>query len=407
MILRTQTRRAPKRGVRLACKPAPERVSRYSMDKQEQEELSRVLALHAKRYPLMRPCDAVKLIYQNEFGGGHMIADPNASLERLRAEYGRMARDPSAPRLEEIGNGVVRVMLPALEDRDGALEELNRVFVHSARRRTGTSAAFREKLELLRALTRRGAFGFSGAELEAYLEPYIKSGCPPASHSPEYRQAYRPAYRVVLRDLLPMLTAGAGGGAGTERIAAAILERAKRLPQDRRPILIAIDGRCASGKTTLAARLRGLSGCGVVHMDDFFLRPEQRTRERYDTPGGNVDHERFLAEVLLPLREGRSAEYRPFNCRTQRLEAPIVQAPAPLVVAEGSYACHPKLWNCYDLRVFLTVNPEEQMRRISARNGTEYAAIFRDKWIPLEEQYFAAYQIERRCDCSFAARAST
>ena len=36
------------------------------------EELERILREHAERYPLMQPTDAVKLIYQNEFGGGHL-----------------------------------------------------------------------------------------------------------------------------------------------------------------------------------------------------------------------------------------------------------------------------------------------------------------------------------------------
>ena len=34
-------------------------------------------------------------------------------------------------------------------------------------------------------------------------------------------------------------------------------------------------------------------------MDDFFLRPEQRRPERFAEPGGNVDRERFAAEVLV------------------------------------------------------------------------------------------------------------
>ena len=39
------------------------------------EELRAILIAHAKRYPLIQPTDAVKLIYQNEFGGGHLIRE--------------------------------------------------------------------------------------------------------------------------------------------------------------------------------------------------------------------------------------------------------------------------------------------------------------------------------------------
>ena len=65
---------------------------------------------------------------------------------------------------------------------------------------------------------------------------------------------------------------------------------------------------------------------------------------------------------------------------------------------EGSYSLHPSLWEFYDLRIFLTVDPEEQMRRIIQRNGMERAEIFRDRWIPLEEKYFSAFDIASRCD---------
>ena len=45
-------------------------------------------------------------------------------------------------------------------------------------------------------------------------------------------------------------------------------------------VIVAIDGKCTSGKTTLASKLAEIYDCNVFHMDDFFLRPEQRTPER-------------------------------------------------------------------------------------------------------------------------------
>lgn len=171
--------------------------------------------------------------------------------------------------------------------------------------------------------------------------------------------------------------------------------------QKEQPIIIAIDGRCASGKTTLAIELQKKYGCNVIHMDHFFLRPEQRTEERLQTPGENVDHERFLEEVLLPLKEGKNFAYRPYNCQRQQLSEPIEISPKKITIIEGSYSCHKSLWEYYDLRIFLTVEPEEQLRRIKAREGIQKAEIFREKWIPLEEKYFATYRMEQRCDYCF------
>ena len=175
----------------------------------------------------------------------------------------------------------------------------------------------------------------------------------------------------------------------------------RRLRQGKRTVLVAIDGRCAAGKTTLAEELRELCGCGVVHMDHFFLRPEQRTEERLNTPGGNVDRERFLQEVLLPLSRGEGVSYRPYDCRRQALKEVIQVDHGPVTVIEGAYACHPSLREYYDLKVFLTVEREEQLHRIRRRNGPEAAAQFRERWIPLEERYFAACGVADCCDLQF------
>ena len=163
-------------------------------------------------------------------------------------------------------------------------------------------------------------------------------------------------------------------------------------------VIVAIDGRCGSGKTTLAAELQREFSCAVFHMDDFVLRPEQRTQERLSRPGENVDHERFLQEVLRPVRQGDEVAFRPYVCARQALGETVHIAPNRLTVVEGSYACHPALWDYYDLRVFLTVDPREQMRRIEERSGAERAEQFRCRWIPLEEVYFAACSVPQRCD---------
>ena len=177
-----------------------------------------------------------------------------------------------------------------------------------------------------------------------------------------------------------------------------LLRAIQALLERQAPVLVAIDGRCGAGKSTLAAQLREQLPCRVFHMDDFFLRPEQRTAARLAQPGENVDHERFLTEVLLPARRGEDVTYRPYLCARRSLDAPVAAPAARLTIVEGAYACHPALWEYYDLWVFLTVDSEEQLRRIQARNGPERAIQFRDRWIPLEEAYFAAFDVAARCD---------
>lgn len=160
------------------------------------EELRPILLSHAKRYPLMQPRDAVKLIYQNEFGGGHLIRDEEACLNYLRREYATLEKDPTAPLYENIGNGIVRVNLAAVKPED--LAQLGQDFIASAAKHKGTLDSFLNKLEVLRKLTAEGVFTFDTNALSAYLSEYKAAGYPAVSHSPEYRQAYKPAYRIIL-----------------------------------------------------------------------------------------------------------------------------------------------------------------------------------------------------------------
>ena len=159
------------------------------------EELRAILIAHAKRYPLMQPRDAVKLIYQNEFGGGHLIRDEQASLNYLRREYTSVAKDPTVPLYEDIGNGIIRVNLAAVKPED--LEQLGSAFIDSAAKHKGTMDRFLNKLEVLRKLANEGVFNFDTNALNAYLSEYEAAGYPAVSHSPEYRQAYKPAYRII------------------------------------------------------------------------------------------------------------------------------------------------------------------------------------------------------------------
>lgn len=167
-------------------------------------------------------------------------------------------------------------------------------------------------------------------------------------------------------------------------------------------LTVAIEGSSASGKTTLAQMLREIYGCTVFHTDDFFLRPEQRTPERYAEAGGNLDRERFLAEVLVPLSRGESVDYRRFDCSLMKLQPPERIKAEKLTVIEGAYSMHPELADYYDFSVFLEISPDLQRERIMKRNSPQAAEMFFEKWIPLENKYFSEMNVKERCSLSIA-----
>lgn len=165
----------------------------------------------------------------------------------------------------------------------------------------------------------------------------------------------------------------------------------------KKPCIVAIDGRCGSGKTTLGTLLACDLHADLLHMDDFFLQEYQRTPARYAAPGENVDHER-VEEVLKQWRLHNPFSYQKFDCTQMALGETVSLVPGNILVVEGSYCMHPQLRKYYDFCVFVTIDPSAQKKRLLQREGKEKLAVFEARWIPLEEKYFAAFEPEKQAD---------
>jgi len=169
------------------------------------------------------------------------------------------------------------------------------------------------------------------------------------------------------------------------------------LLETRERVICAIEGGCASGKTTLAAKIKKAYGCNVFPMDEFFLRPFQRTAERLSEPGGNVDYERFYEEIIKPLLLGNPFTYRPYDCSGQELADEIHIKPHRLNIVEGVYSMHPRLMKAYDLKIFLEIDEQTRKDRLLLRNKDLYGR-FINEWMPMENAYFTIFQIKSLCD---------
>lgn len=342
--------------------------------------LSEAIRRHAIRYPLMQPQDAVKLVYQNEFGGGHLVEDEEKSLERLRDEY-EAVRGLEAPEMyETIGNGYGRLNLSALDPREIPLERVNRVWIESARENRGTTRGFFAKLDELEQIAGQGVFRFAGKKLAEFLAEYKTRGEFMIGHSREFREAYHPAYRVVQGTAVQMWPA--------------LREVERRLAKGR--AVIAVEGNSAAGKTTAAGMLGRIYDAGVVHMDDFFL-PVSRRGSGWEKPGGNIDYERFREEVARPLECGEDVNYRIFNCMKGEYTGVKRVKKSSVIFIEGAYSMHPGTGIRYDAALFLKVSAAEQKRRILDRDGQAGWEAFSAQWIPREHAYFTEFGIKQKC----------
>ncbi|HHW01092.1 MAG TPA: hypothetical protein GXX36_16275 [Clostridiaceae bacterium] len=352
-----------------------------------------LLVRHYNLYPRIQIQDAVKLIYQNEFAGGHFIENEEETLRKLQTEWRYLEqiapdRKTTGDVFEDIGNNLCRLHLAALKHYSISLSTINRLFINTANSVRGSIKGFEEKLDELRQCCKEGQLPFSLEELEACLSSYKEKGYPPISHSEVYRKAYFPAYRIVRSEYCDFFE---------------LFCRIDSLMKVKDRVNVAIDGNCGAGKTTLSLLIGNIYDCNIFHMDDFFLTPEMKTEERLNEVGGNVDYARFKNEVIDGLNSGSEFQYRKYDCKQMIFGPPISVIPKKLNIIEGSYSMHPTLVNNYDLKVFLHIDEEKQISRILNRNGPLMLKRFINEWIPMENRYFSELKIQEQCDLVFEA----
>lgn len=338
------------------------------------EEFNHILTMHQEKYPDMLPVDYGKLAYQNEFGPKHMITDTDAVYEGLLTEWQDIGKIAERKAAEPIGNQLCRFHLTDGYELTSASRLLAKLFIKTSGEQAGTIKGLQEKLALLRERKVSG--------MKEWLDSYEKSGFAAVHHSSRFRSMYHPHYRVLRYDYA---------------IYFPLLLKIQEILEKKEFAVISIDGRCGSGKTGLAEVIERIFPCRCLHMDDYYLPMEKRAPDWETAVAGNMDIERFLKEALLPAREGKPICYRPFSCREGRLMEAVTMEPCPLTVVDGSYSQHPRLAGYYDLKFFVSCSKEAQAERLRCREGDYYEAFVR-RWIPMEERYYKAFDIESGSD---------
>lgn len=156
---------------------------------------------------------------------------------------------------------------------------------------------------------------------------------------------------------------------------------------------VGIDGKGASGKTTLAARVAvALPHSVVVHVDDF-ARPSVLTWER----------DRFVEQVLAPLAAGRAARYQRWDWATDAgAEWHDVPVGVPVVV-EGVSSTDLRLGVPWDVTLWIEVSHEVRLARGLARDGEHMRDQWVERWMPSEDAYEAAQRPQERVDAVVVA----
>lgn len=337
------------------------------------------LSEYYRNYPLLESEDIFKFLFQSVFGCEHMISDAQNVTDYIKSEWESLKISNNTI-IEPLDGNFSRVYLDVINNGLD-VNTLGKLFYLSSKANKGTINLLEEKLLVACEMVGKEIL-IDKEKFLCKLKKWKEEGYPAIHHSDKFRESYKPAYRVISNEYIPYLK---------------LLSKIDSMAKNE-VVNLAIEGGSASGKTTLGNLLGKIYDCNVFHIDDFFLQPEQRTKERFEEPGGNFDRERFVSQVLIPLSKNEPINYQRFSCSKQEIEEAVVIVPKKINIIEGAYSMHPELEKYYNLSVFLDIDSELQKKRILKRNTPEFAKRFFDEWIPLEHKYFESLNVKARCD---------
>lgn len=161
---------------------------------------------HLDRYPLMGVQDVYKMLYQGEFGVGHLLGDGKGARRYLLEELATMdTTDRGEELLEPVSadGGMVRVNLRPFRRLGHSPDLLLQAMTATVAGTNGDTARFVTGWHSFAASA--CAEQFDQAELRQWDERVRRGEIVIAHHSPRYTGAYRPAYRVCRRSAIEAL----------------------------------------------------------------------------------------------------------------------------------------------------------------------------------------------------------
>ncbi|MBQ0108900.1 MAG: hypothetical protein KBS44_01300, partial [Clostridiales bacterium] len=99
-------------------------------------EIVEILKIQAKKYRKMKPQDVIKLVYQGEFGGSHIVSDIGKVFFYIEKEFSETESREDETRFEYIGNGLYRLNFSAAKDLSA--KSIAEAFIASAKEVSGT-----------------------------------------------------------------------------------------------------------------------------------------------------------------------------------------------------------------------------------------------------------------------------
>ncbi len=344
--------------------------------------LEEILLIFYNKFPKMEIQDYLKLIHQHTFGCEHLIKNSTNSFKYLENEWNNCIKSFDNNVFEPIGNGYSRFNLFNGKNNGYDINTIFKIFYGSANLpyKKNTTKNIEINLDILRKLTLEKKINLNMDQLNKAIKVFKKNSYAPIHHSKIFHKHYAPSYRVLAEQYIKYID---------------IINKLDDRINKNLNTIVAIDGKCGSGKTLLSNFIKINYDCNVIKMDDFFIPENLQNSNTYDE---NIDIDRFSEEVYHNLKNKVSFTYGVFDCNSQKISNKIFLKNKKLTIVEGSYSSCRFFEDMYDIKIFINIDSTTQIKRITERNGEKMSKIFANKWIPMENLYFEKYKIEKSAD---------
>ena len=316
---------------------------------------------HLNKYKEMSTQDIVKLLYQNHFGPGHFIENKNSVINYYTNELKASNINSNENLYEHIGNNFIRLNIFPYNNMFNNDNIINFFYESSLFDFNNNEL----KLSFINNLKNIPNDGF----LDSYQYANVH-------HTIKYNQLYMPHYRVINTKFLTLEMK-------TKQLQ-------NYIDSHKEFTIFALEGKCASGKTTIANNLINVS---IIDVDDFFLKQDKKTPSRLNEVGGNIDYDLYL-ECIKKIKPNQTITYTIFDCMSQTYKEKTIEIKNNVLLT-GVYSYHPLVRKYIDKLCLLLVSDEDQLKILRQRTLFDR---FINEWVPLENKYYNSYDFIGNAD---------
>lgn len=318
---------------------------------------------HKNKYPKLEKQDIIKLIFQSSLGPSHFVSNKDKVKDYLNKEL-LEEKNNEENLYEYISTNYVRMNIFPYKHYFKETDTLIDMFIESANKANYNKDILKENL--LNYLT---------------LDDLKNYDYQAVSHSKTYKDNYKPHYRLINSRFIDLNMK--------------YIQLDNFLNKQKDKSIIAIEGRCGSGKSTLSELFK--DKYTIIHLDDFFISIKEKSKiniQKY----GNINY-KLVYENLSIIRNALNQNIakvtiKAFSCEKQEYYEKEINLKNKIIL-EGTYSSSLYFNEFIDKITFLLVSKETQTERIQKR---ELSNKFFSEWIPLEESYFKENDIISNCD---------